>query len=151
MARTRSPVRAVLIGSMGGAYGDEVRAAIARHRLEGRVECLGMVDEERKLDLYAHALAVYNGVYDEDYGYLTLEAFFAGKPVLTHDDSGGPLEFVRDGDNGFVTPPDPDEIAARLDLLHAQPAMARAMGQRGRQTLDERHIGWDHVLDKLLA
>ena len=85
MARTRSPVRAVLIGSMGGAYGDEVRAAIARHRLEGRVECLGMVDEERKLDLYAHALAVYNGVYDEDYGYLTLEAFFAGKPVLTHD------------------------------------------------------------------
>ena len=34
------------------------------------------------------------GVYDEDYGYITLEAFFAGKPVITHTDSGGPLEFV---------------------------------------------------------
>ena len=48
-----------------------------------------------------------NGVYDEDYGYITLEAFFAGKPVITHTDSGGPLEFVTHEHNGLVTEPNP--------------------------------------------
>jgi glycosyltransferase involved in cell wall biosynthesis len=151
MARVKSPIRAVLIGNMSGVYGDAVQTRVAELGLQGRVECLGVVDEERKLDLYAHALAIYNGVYDEDYGYLTLEAFFADKPVVTHADSGGPLEFVRDGENGFVTAPDADEIAARLDLLHGEPSLACALGKRGRQTVDSQGVSWDNVVEQLLA
>ena len=151
MARVKSPIRAVLIGNMSGAYGDAVQARIVELGLQGRVECLGLVDEDRKLDLYAHALAVYNGVYDEDYGYLTLEAFFAEKPVVTHADSGGPLEFVQDGENGFVTPPDADEIAARLDLLYGEPSRACALGKCGRQTIRSQGVRWDNVLEHLLA
>ena len=151
MARVKSPIRAVLIGNMSGIYGDAVQARIAELGLKGRVECLGVVDEDRKRDLYAHAIAVYNGVYNEDYGYLTLEAFFAGKPVVTHTDSGGPLEFVRDGENGFVTAPDSDEIAARLDLLYGEPSLARALGNCGRETIDSNGVCWDTVVEKLLA
>ena len=33
---------------------------------------------------------------DEDYGYVTLEAFLSHKPVVTTDDAGGPNEFVTE-------------------------------------------------------
>ncbi len=42
---------------------------------------------------------------DEDYGYIALEAFLSKKPVVTCTDSGGPLEFVVDGENGRVVAP----------------------------------------------
>ena len=40
------------------------------------------------------ALGVIFPPYDEDYGYVTLEAFLSGKPVVTTTDAGGPTEFV---------------------------------------------------------
>ena len=40
------------------------------------------------------ALGVIFPPLDEDYGYVTLEAMLAAKPVITCTDSGGPLEFV---------------------------------------------------------
>jgi glycosyltransferase involved in cell wall biosynthesis len=46
--------------------------------------------------------AVLFAPYQEDYGYVTLEAFLSRKPVITARDSGGTLEFVEDGVNGYV-------------------------------------------------
>ena len=150
LARTKTPIRAVLVGAMSGRYADAVRSAIEEHGLQDRVTCLGVVDEDRKLDLYARALAVYNGVYDEDYGYLTLEAFFASKPVVTHSDSGGPLEFVRDRENGLITTPDPDELAACLDRLYADEHLAASLGVNGRQSMKDHQVSWDNTLEHLL-
>ena len=52
----------------------------------------------------------------EDLGYVPLEAFLSGKAVLTTEDAGGPLEFVRDGLNGLVVPPRPEAIGAALEI-----------------------------------
>lgn len=150
LAASRTPVKAVFIGSMSGPYSDEVRAAIREHGLEKRITCLGLVDEATKLDLYARCLAVYNGVYEEDYGYLTLEGFFASKPVITHTDSGGPLEFVKDGENGFVTDPDAMQLAGALDRLYEDRALAERMGSAGRESLTGLGIDWDNVTARLL-
>ena len=50
------------------------------------------------------ALAVLYPPYDEDFGYVTLEAFLvAASRSITATDSGGPNEFVIDGVNGFVS------------------------------------------------
>jgi glycosyltransferase involved in cell wall biosynthesis len=48
------------------------------------------------VELYAGALATAYPPYEEDFGYVTLESFLAHKPVITTEDSGGPLEFVED-------------------------------------------------------
>jgi len=150
LALTKAPVKAVLIGNSSGPYGDQVRASIRQHGLEERVKCLGIVEESTKLDLYARCLAVYNGVYEEDYGYITLEGFFASKPVVTHADSGGPLEFVRSGENGFVTAPDALELARVLDRLHEERGLAERMGTAGLATLHTLSISWDNVISKLM-
>ena len=64
-----------------------------------RVTWTGAIDEAGLLDLYAGALGVVFPPFDEDYGYVTLEAFLARKPVVTTTDAGGPLEFVEHGDH----------------------------------------------------
>jgi glycosyltransferase involved in cell wall biosynthesis len=150
LAMTATPVKAVFIGNMSGSYGEGVLAAIRAHRLEGRVECLGVVDEATKLDLYARCLAVYNGVYDEDYGYLTIEGFLASKPVVTHVDSGGPLEFVETEVNGIVTPSQPGPLAQALDRLFEERDLAQRMGGLGAATVAAKQVNWDHAIARLL-
>jgi glycosyltransferase involved in cell wall biosynthesis len=148
---TKTPVKAIIIGSYVGEYGKQVQQTIKTLGLQDRVQCLGMVDEEKKLDLYAHALGVYNGVYQEDYGYVTLEAFFASKPVITHTDSGGPLEFVRHGENGYVLEPDAKAIAQVLDKLYNDRKLAQALGKAGNNLLKCMEINWDNVIKRLLS
>ena len=48
------------------------------------------ISDEEKLRLYANCLGVIYPPLDEDYGYITLEAMLAQKPVVTTRDAGGP-------------------------------------------------------------
>lgn len=141
----------VLIGSHNDDYGKTVIKTIAKLGLGDRIKVLGPVTEEEKISLYAGCLGVYNGVYDEDYGYVTLEAFLSMKPVITHTDSGGPLEFVKNQENGFIIEPEPGLIGECIERLMNNRNLAREMGSRGRQTIEHEHINWDDVIERLLS
>ena len=127
-----------------------IKALISKYRLENRVKILGYITEEEKLDYYANCLGVYFGAYDEDYGYVTLEAFFSKKPVIVHKDSGGPLEFVDHGKNGFALEPDPKAIAAKIDEWSVNKQKAEEMGLKGFDAIIENKISWDYVIEALL-
>ncbi len=86
--------------------------------------------------------------FDEDYGYVTVEAFLSSKPVVTASDSGGPLEFVEDGVSGFVAAPEPEALADAIDRLFALPEPKLAgLGEEGRRRVAP--ITWDAVVDRL--
>jgi glycosyltransferase involved in cell wall biosynthesis len=115
-----------------------------------RVEFLGYVDDERLLRLYAECFAVYYAPFDEDYGYVTLEAFFAQKPVLTAVDSGGTLEFVEDERNGYVVEPGNEQLLAeKINLLFSDRELCRSFGVNGQGKV--KNISWDHVIQQLLG
>ncbi|HUF46890.1 MAG TPA: glycosyltransferase family 4 protein [Vicinamibacterales bacterium] len=112
-----------------------------------RVELLGEVSDADIVALYAGALAVIFPPYDEDYGYVTLEAFLAHKPVVTTVDAGGPNEFVRDGENGWVTAPDPRALGDAVTRLALDRRQAAAMGDAGYERA--RGVTWAGVIDAL--
>ena len=88
--------------------------------------------------------------FDEDFGYVTLEAFLARKPVITCTDAGGPTEFVVDGVNGFVC--DAGGRAGRRGDQRSSRSSARAraaMGDAGRERA--ARITWDGVIEKLVG
>jgi glycosyltransferase involved in cell wall biosynthesis len=115
------------------------------------VEWLGQVSEEEKRALYAHALGVVFPPVDEDYGYVTLEAMLAAKPVITCTDSGGPLEFVRHGETGWIAEPTPEALAVALDRLWEERPRAKAMGAAGRAHYESLGISWTTVVERLLT
>ena len=77
----------------------------------------------------------------EDLGYVPLEAFLSGKPVLTTEDAGGPLEFVRDGETGLVVAPRPEALGVALRLAWTRLEALKAMGEAGRRRA--ARLTWD--------
>ena len=114
-----------------------------------RIRFLGNVDDRQLVDLYADALLVPFVPRQEDYGFITIEAFKTGKAVLTCTDSGEPLEFVRDGDTGYVVEPDAGAIAARLTHAIDHRRDVARMGARGMQAV--KHIAWEPIVDTLVG
>ena len=143
----KKEIRLVIVGE--GSHRPEIERLVAETGVADRVRLAGRATEEELLELYQKALAVVYPPYDEDFGYVTLEAFLAAKPVLTARDSGGPLEFVVDGVNGFVCDPDPQSFGAAINRLGADPALAARFGAAGYERA--RSISWDGVIEKLLA
>jgi glycosyltransferase involved in cell wall biosynthesis len=129
------------------------RAAIERTAVEcgvrDRVKIQGHVDGDELVSLYAGALAVIYAPFDEDYGYVTLEAFLSRKPVVTCTDSGGTLEFVVDGENGFVCAPEPEPIGAAISRLANDRSLAARLGAAGQTRA--RQITWDGVVERLVG
>ena len=75
---------------------------------------------------------------EEPFGLVYLEAMAMERPVVGLD-SGGTPEVVEDGRTGLLASPgDTAGLAARLVELVRDPARRRAMGQYGRQQVDER-------------
>ena len=135
LKHTRTPVRACIAGT--GPDRAVLEQLVDDLGLRERVKLLGRVDDQQLTDLYAASLAVFYAPYDEDYGYVTVEAFKSGKPVLTAADSGGTLEFVEDGVSGFVCPADaPRAFASQIDQLYENRATAKAMGESGRRKVE---------------
>lgn len=118
-------------------------------RVDERVRWIAQADEEELLDLYAGARIVVVAPQGEDLGYVPLEAFLSGKPVLTTDDAGGPLEFVTDGETGFVVPPRPEALGAALAKAWDREDALAALGRRGLERASR--LSWDDTIERLLA
>ena len=146
-AHVPAPLRLVIAGE--GSVRADLEARIERHGLGSRVQLVGHVDDARMIELMAGARGILFAPYQEDYGYVTLEAFLARKPVVTASDSGGPLEFVQDGVNGFVCDPAPEALAAAVGRLSADAGLARRLGEGGYERA--RLITWEGVVARLLA
>ena len=143
-AAKREPSLRVVITGEGP---DRARLEQLASGLNGQVEFVGRVDDERLADLYARSLAVYYAPIDEDFGMVPYEAFLSGKPVLTTHDAGGPLEVVHDRETGVVVAPTADEIAQALASLDAE--TAKRYGAAGK-AIAER-VTWDACVDALLS
>jgi glycosyltransferase involved in cell wall biosynthesis len=148
LSRTRAGVRLKIAGR--GPHERDLQERVARRGLQDRVDFLGFVGDAELIALYAGCRAAVYAPLNEDYGYVTVEAFLSKRPVLTTSDSGGPLEFVTDGESGIVAAPDADALGAGLELLASLPdSRLREMGEAGHARV--RSIGWDSVVDALTA
>jgi glycosyltransferase involved in cell wall biosynthesis len=126
--------------------------ALARLRrqldLEDRVQLVGRVDDETLLTHLARCRAVVFPAFNEDYGFVTVEAFSSGKAVLTCQDSGGPAELVRSGENGFVVDAGPEPLARAMRAVIDDRLLAIRLGEAG--ATQAAAMTWPAAVQKLL-
>ena len=124
-----------------------------KYRLQTNVQILdrGLSEEEKSKLLANCAAAAYPPFAEDSYGYPSVEAQHACKAVLTTTDSGGVLELVRDGVNGLICEPEPQQIAQAIDRLVETPGLAETLGQSGPARIEQLGIHWDHVIRRLTA
>jgi glycosyltransferase involved in cell wall biosynthesis len=147
LARSASGARAVLAGR--GSLEAELVHRAKRHGVDDRLELPGFVSDDELVALYAGCRAVVYAPYDEDYGYVTLQAFHAAKPVITASDSGGVLEWVDDGVTGLVTDGSAEAVGDAIDRLAGDDALARRLGEAGQAKVAD--LGWPAVVERLTA
>jgi glycosyltransferase involved in cell wall biosynthesis len=115
-----------------------------------RVDFLGFVSDDQLIQLYGECSAVFFAPLDEDYGYITLEAFLSKKPVITATDSGGPLEFVEHGTSGLVLDShNPAAMGRQIEQLVMNEGLCAQYGQSGYRRVE--HISWEPVIRALLG
>ena len=105
-----------------------VRALIDRLGLSDRVTLAGRLTDGEVLDHLARCRAVVFPPFEEDYGFVTAEAFASGKAVITCRDSGGPAELVEDRVQGLVCDPTAPSLAIAIQALMEDRSLAEKMG-----------------------
>ena len=148
--RWRTSIRPMRIAAgRRGHAAREPRGAGQRLGVADRVRSSAPFGRRALIELYADALAVVYAPFDEDFGYVTLEAFLARKPVITATDSGGPLEFVVDGVNGAIVAPQTRSRWPTAINRYAGGSRRAAASHGERATTRASLVTWDGVIEKL--
>jgi len=156
MQYTKTPVKLIVAGVPdpgSEAYVDQLWSLVEKWDLRSRVSIISRwISEDEKVALLADSLAALYMPFDEDsYGYPSLEAQHAGKPVLTTSDSGATRELIIDRENGILAAPSPEAIAAAMDELYANRQLAKRLGDAGPERIQHLNITWNRVIERLLS
>jgi glycosyltransferase involved in cell wall biosynthesis/SAM-dependent methyltransferase len=130
-------------------HGVELKKLAQALGVADRVQWRGFVSDEEMIELYAGARGVLFTPVDEDLGYIALEAMLVGKPLLTLSDAGEPATLVRHQVEGLVVAPEHAAFADAMNRVADSTALARRMGEAGRERYRSMDISWANVVAKL--
>ncbi len=131
----------------------QLRDLVARLNLADQVRLdLRFLERAELANYVNHAAAVaYLPFAEDSYGYVTMEAFEAAKPVITCCDSGEVLDLVLDESTGFVCQANSQSLAGAMATLLYDPALAEEMGARGRDLWRSKDTNWESHILRLLG
>lgn len=126
----------------GWNVGPEAREFVGRNGLTGSVRFLGSTTDVASLLRVADVFIQPS--HFEALGLSAIEALATGIPVVSSA-VGGLLDFIVDGDNGLLVPPqDPPALAAAIRSLIADAGLRQRLGGRARASVlgeyDERAV-----------
>ncbi len=141
-ALTYSPkdVTAIFVGdALFGEqeYVEQLHKQVAELGLENRVKFLGFRSDVPQLmaicDLVAHT-----SIAPEPFGRVIVEAMLSGTPIVAAQ-SGGAIELIEPGINGFLVPPDrPQLLAEVINTCYNQPESTIAIAQSAQEMASRR-------------
>jgi len=135
--RTERDVELVVIGKPRPE--SRVGETIDRLGLEGTVQFVSGVTDERIVELYAEAaVAVVPSLY-EGFSLPAVEAMACGVPLVATTGGALPEVVGRDGETGLLVPPgDPSALAVRVGRVLDDASLAARLSVAGRQRVLER-------------
>jgi mannosyltransferase len=132
---------AVMVGAIvpeQQAFANALRRRIEAAGLQSRIVITGELAIEEVRRWYKRLTIYAFTSRNEGFGLTLIEAMAAGNALVAA--RAGAAEFVlEDGVTGILTPPgDVDALAAALEPLMRDPALAVMMGQRARARVEEK-------------
>ncbi|WET42224.1 glycosyltransferase [Citrobacter enshiensis] len=116
---------------------------------DARIQFVGRLSDEELLDYYANALAIAFVPKKEDYGYVTLEGYASGKPVITCTDSGEPTYFVKHKETGIICEPTSESLREGFEWIFNNKDLAAVMGGKGYEKI--QGMSWPIVAKQLVS
>lgn len=153
LLRQRHRIDAMLLvaGGEEGNGGHGATQELARRLgVAGQVQFAGSKERADLRYYYGAADAVVSTPWHEPFGITPVEAMACARPVVGAA-VGAIKNAVIDGITGLLVPPrDPAAVAAALAALHADPQLARSMGDEGMRRAFQ-HFTWRAVARQVAA
>lgn len=136
LVHTGVKVELLIVGDGDPQYQEYLQSLVASNQLEQHVKFYGYADNSFPLMQSADVVLVCSKC--EAFGRVTVEGMRAGKPIIGAR-SGGTQELIREEFNGLLyTTGDPQELALKIRYVYDRPAVAKQMGENGRQWAAEQ-------------
>jgi len=152
LAKVQEVFECIILGD--GNHRARCEELSKRLGLADRVKFVGFVPQALLAEYYREAsIALMSSLWPEPFGAVGLEAMRYGLPVVAFD-AGAIREWLLDGWNGFLVPwMDRTRYAGAIEELLRDKALARKMGEHGRQWVGERFGFPKYItgLEKLFA
>ena len=134
--------------SQDRAYSKQLKACIARWRLDDRVLFHGVQTPQNLSRFYAEVdIFVLPSLY-ESFGIVVAEAMAFGLPIIASRVGGIP-ELVTDGENGLLVPPQNSEaLAEAISKLASDPELRERFGRASREKSQNLNT-WDDCCEQL--
>ena len=128
-------------------YQADLDTQIAREGVRERIAFLGLLDREEVTARMKRATAfIFSSVYGEPFSSTIIESMACGTPLIGADD-GSILEVVEPGVSALVyRKNEPAELAAHLERVLDDPALAQRIAAAGVETVRRRYT-LDRILD----
>ncbi|MGB3656127.1 MAG: glycosyltransferase family 4 protein [Rivularia sp. (in: cyanobacteria)] len=140
IAKCPSEVTVILVGdALFGEqdYVKQLHQQIDRLQLQNRVKFLGF-RHDIPLLMAACDLVAHTSTAPEPFGRVIVEAMLSGTPVVAAA-SGGAVELVTDGINGFLaTPGNPQELTEVINTCLSDKQKTAAIASTARNTASQR-------------
>nr|WP_225737198.1 glycosyltransferase family 4 protein [Dyella acidiphila] len=131
--------------------GERLRELVERLGLQDRVHLdFGFLPRKRYADYVNGARAVAYLPYDEEHGYVAMEAAIAGKALISTNDSGGVLRFAREQQTGRVVAPEASALGEAMSSIWRQQDRTKGFGEAGRELCSSLGVNWAQTVETLL-
>lgn len=145
----RPGLRAVIAGTGRPEYLATLRRLAAVAGVDDIIQWAGHVDDTIPLISRAD-IGVTPSRARESFGLATAEYMACGKPVIATT-AGAQREFIDNGVNGLLIPPDnPAVLADAITRLCDSPALRRQLGAAARETVIDR-LSFSRFYDAIMA
>ena len=128
--------RLVIAGSGNGEYVKMLHDVAARSGIAQQITWTGHVSDIHPLIQKAD-VGVCPSRVRESFGLAVIEYMAHGKPVITTDNGAQP-EFLTNGVDGIMTPPDDVEALATAMKSLNDAELRKAMGEEAQKSFEER-------------
>ena len=148
LARLSPDVSLLLLG--GGSQGPAIRQILESGGVLERVSFAGQVSQKDLPRYYRMADLYISPSHVDGSSVSLMEALACGLPCLVSDIPAN-LEWVREGDNGWLFPDgDAEALTAKIMAAIDQRGALLTIGLNARRTAEEK-ANWPHNVEKLMA
>jgi len=134
------------------ADADRLTKLVSDNNLTDRVKLdLRFLPRKTYADYVNNSTAVACIPFNEDYGYVAIEAAAAAKPIIATSDSGGILSFAKHEVTGWVVDPNVDALASAMSAVFKNTERTREYGFAALQLMESQMNEWPQIVDRLVS
>jgi glycosyltransferase involved in cell wall biosynthesis len=112
----------------------ELRAEVLRRGLTDIVNFVGILDQTELRDFYQDLDVFVIPSFQEGHAIVGVEAMACGVPVVSTR-CGGPEAYIRDGENGYLSAFDINEMVGRIEEICGNPTRHTNMSKEARKSV----------------